>query len=313
MDLRALEHFATALRHGNLTAAAAELGLTQPALSKSIKRLEASLGVQLVERGRFGVVPTAYGEALAERARAVQAELAGASAQIAAMRGARDGHVLIGCGPTEATRLLPMAANRLARERPDIRLTVLYGLNESLMPWVRSGEIEFALSSVPAMASDPALEHEQLFVERAAVIARAGHPLAERKAVRAADLLEYPWCLARRRELERRAFDELFLAAGLKPPDARIETTSTVLMKSVVMMSDMLTFLPRELVHWEERAGTLAPIAVAGSNWSRHVGITRKARAGATPASRLVVAALREAAAELTTRTPRGARRGARQ
>jgi DNA-binding transcriptional LysR family regulator len=313
IDTRALEHFLAAVRHGSLTLAAIELGLTQPALTKSLRRLEAQLGVPLLERSRLGVSPTSFGEALVARGRRVRDELASAVTELAAMRGATEGTVVIGCGPTEATRLLPLAARTLAEEAPAIRLTVLYGLNEALMPWVRQGEVEFALSSVPRTASDPALAHETLHIESAAVIARAQHPLAERRKVTARDLLGFPWCLARRHELERRALDEMFLANDLRPPAAAIETTSTVLMKSVAQMTDFLTFLPRELIYWEALHGTLVPLAVSGahatSEWSRHVGITRRAVGRLSPSAEKVIAILRDTAGELAVPAGRTARR----
>ena len=124
---------------------------------------------------------------------------------------------------------------------------VLYGLNEARMPWVKNGEIDFALSSVPARATDPELAHEQMFSETGVVAARAAHPLTRRRNVTPADQARQRWILPRRRELERLAFDDLFPAHHLPAPEAAIETTSTVLMKSVVMQSDRPTFIPRAL------------------------------------------------------------------
>jgi DNA-binding transcriptional LysR family regulator len=63
MDFRKVQFFLAAVRCGSLTEAAAELGVSQPALSKAIKALERSLGVPLMERGRFGVVAPPFGEA----------------------------------------------------------------------------------------------------------------------------------------------------------------------------------------------------------------------------------------------------------
>jgi DNA-binding transcriptional LysR family regulator len=298
MDYRRLQLFLAAARHGNLTEAAAELELSQPALSKSIKALERSLGVRLFERGRFGVVPTPFGEALVAHGSAIEAELRNAVAEIDALKGASRGHVLVGCGPTEANRLLPRALLALGRAQPDLRVTVLYGLNEALMPWVKNGEVDFALSSIPARASDAELTHEALFTESGAVVARTGHPLTRRRHIGPAELAGQRWILPRRRELERLAFDDLFLGAGLEPPAAAVETTSTVLMKSMVMQSDMLTFIPRELIWWEERAMQLQALKVAGSDWVRTVGLTRRRRGSLSPAARGAVEALRLAAAE---------------
>ncbi len=296
LDPRRIAHLAAAARCGSLTAAAAELGLTQPALSKSIRALERVLGVPVLERGRFGAVPTEYGEALIARGRAIEAELRAAADEVDAIRGARRGRVVVGCGPSEATRLLPLALEALHAGDPGLRVTVLYGLNEALMPMVRRGEVDFALSSVPRTASDPELQHETLHTDTAVVVAHADHPLAARRGVRPADLAGQRWVLARRHELERRALDDLFLQAGLRPIDAEIETTSAVLMKTVVLQGRHLSFLPREMIHWEERAGLLRPVAVAAPQWARAVGITRRRRGRITEAAAALVAALRSVA-----------------
>ena len=296
LDPRRIAHLAAAARCGSLTAAAAELGLTQPALSKSIRALERVLGVPVLERGRFGAVPTEYGEALIARGRAIEAELRAAADEVDAIRGARRGRVVVGCGPSEATRLLPLALEALHAGDPGLRVTVLYGLNEALMPMVRRGEVDFALSSVPRTASDPELQHETLHTDTADTVAHADHPLAARRGVRPADLAGQRWVLARRHELERRALDDLFLQAGLRPIDAEIETTSAVLMKTVVLQGRHLSFLPREMIHWEERAGLLRPVAVAAPQWARAVGITRRRRGRITEAAAALVAALRSVA-----------------
>ena len=282
-----------------MTAAAAELEISQPALSKSVKALEKSLGVRLLERGRFGVTPTPYGEALVAHGSVIEAELRNAVGEIDALKGATRGHVLVGCGPTEATRLLPQALLAMLHTHPELKVSVLYGLNESLMPLVKNGEVDFALSSVPARAADADLVHDQLLGEAGAVVARSGHALARRRSVAPADLLTQVWILARRRELERVAFDDLFRAHELEPPEPVIESTSTVLMKAVVMQSDMLTFIPRELIWWEEKAGQLVALNVSGSQWVRRVGITRRRRGSLSPAARLLIEALKRAAQNL--------------
>jgi DNA-binding transcriptional LysR family regulator len=286
------------VRCGSLTEAAAELGVSQPALSKAIKALERSLGVPLVERGRFGVVATPFGEALRYHGLVVEAEFRHAAGEIEALKGAQQGHVVIGCGPTEATRLLPLALTRVAQSRPELKVSVLYGLNETLMPAVKHGEIDFALSSVPARAQDADLLHEALFTESAVVVARADHPLGRLRQITPALLAQQQWVLPRQRELERQAFDDFFRSQGINPPTAQVETTSTVLMKSMVMQSDALTFVPRELIFWEERARQLRTLPVAGVEWVRPVGMTRRRQGALSPASRFVMECLRSVAGQ---------------
>lgn len=293
MEYKQIVHLATAVRCGSLTAAAGALGISQPALSKSIRAFERSLGVQLLERGRFGVRANDYGEAVIARGSVIEAEIRGVSEEISALRRAGNARLVLGCGPSEATRLLPATLAEFGRHHPEIRITVLYGLNETLMPMVKKGEIEFALSSIPRTASDPDLSHQILCRDDAAVIARPEHPLARRSRLAPADLLGQRWVLPRRRELERKALDDLFLEAGLKPVEAEIETTSAVLLKTVVMQGDYLSFLPRELIHWEAQAGLLTVLAVDSPPWERLVGITSRRRGTLSSAARGLVAALR--------------------
>jgi len=296
MDYRKVQLFLAAARYGNLTEAAASMEISQPALSKSIKALEKTLGVQLLERGRFGVSLTPFGQALMAHGRVIEAEMRNAVGEIQSMRGAQRGHVMVGCGPTEATRLLPLALSLLSDQNPEVHVTVLYGLNEALMPWVKQGEVDFALSSVPVRAADAELIHDALLTEHATVVARADHPLSKYKVVTPQMLVKYPWILPRRLELERLAFDDYFVSHDLEPPVAQVETTSTVLMKSMVMQSDALTFIPKELIYWEVRAGQLKALDATGHQWERRVGITRRRKGTLSPASMLLMQAVKSVA-----------------
>jgi DNA-binding transcriptional LysR family regulator len=295
LDSRRIRHLLAAVSEGSLTAAAERLALSQPALSMSIKSLEQELGVALLERHRFGVRPTAYAEILVGHARSIEAELDLARRRLHEARQASAASVRMGCGPSEASRLLPLALARLRRARPEVRVFVEYGLNESLMPMVAKGEIAFALSSVPRSAAHPELRHETLAVDSAVVVARAGHPLARRRTLGAGDLAPYPWVLARRWELERKALDDLFAEAGLAPIEPEIETTSATLMKTIVAQSDFLTFVPREMIHWEERMKLLRPLKAIRCAWARHVGVTTRRDAVLPAAAERLVACLREA------------------
>jgi DNA-binding transcriptional LysR family regulator len=109
------------------------------------------------------------------------------------------------------------------------------------------------------------------------------------------------WILARTSELERRALDELFIETGLEPRAVWLETTSAVLMKTMVIQSDLLTFLPRELVYWEERAGLLTALKLAVPSWHRILGLTMRTRAGIDPAAQALIDTLREVGGEFSS------------
>jgi DNA-binding transcriptional LysR family regulator len=301
LDVARLRQLAVIVRERSFSKAAEHLGISQPALSKNIRSMERALGVQLLDRGRFGALPTGFGLALVRHADAIDAELRSAVQEVDALRAARTGHICVGSGPSEATRLLPTALNRLRVRSPGITVTVLYGLNEALTPMVKHGEVDFALSSIPARSSDPDLRLIRLHEDRAAVIVRNGHPLTKRRgALTASHLVGHEWVLARSPELERRALEELFVEAGLEPPGVSLETTSAILMKTMVIQSDLLTFLPRELIYWEERAGTLTALKLAVPSWHRIVGLTLRARARVNPAAQTLIDVLQEVGGEFS-------------
>jgi DNA-binding transcriptional LysR family regulator len=302
LDVRRLRHLKTIATEGSFTGAAGLLGLSQPALSASIKSLEADLGVSLFKRHRFGVSTTPYADLLLVHARSIDDQLDAAWNELAQLKGSDVIGLRIGCGPSEATRLLPLALEQLRETRPELRVFVEYGLNESLMPMVRRGDIICALSSIPRSAAHPELAHEALYVGNAVIVARSGHPLSARRVLSARDLAAYPWVLARRWELERKALDELFAQAGLKPIEAQIETTSAILMKAVVQQSDFLTFVPHEMIIWEERAGLLRPLKGVNSSWERHVGITTRREQVLPAPAQALIDILRKTARGLTGR-----------
>ena len=301
MNLRDLGYLNTIIKSGSLNKAADELGISQPALSKAIKRLETKLGTRLFKRHNRGMLPTTAGLAAAKRAKLLTEDAQRFSSELGSSTRRPASHmVTVGCGPSEATRLLPMAIAALQEREPAIRVTVLYGLNEDLMPMVKRGDIDFALSSVPRTATDPDLEHQVLMDDRASVVCSASHPLAGQEQLAPAMLLQYPWVLARRRELERRALDDLFLRSGLKPPEAAIETTSASLMKSLLMQGRHLSFLPREMIYWEQQAGQLVSVAVSYESWERQVGITRRRHHRSRRAAARLIASIGQTVSELT-------------
>ena len=124
---------------GSFVLAASELGVSQPALSKTVAKLERKLGARLLERRARGVVPTAYAEALLRRALPAMAELRAAELEIEAMRGGVGGTVTVGLAPAVAISLLPRVVKELRATGRAISLRVVEGLADELIQGVRTG------------------------------------------------------------------------------------------------------------------------------------------------------------------------------
>ena len=118
MNSATLDYFLAAYRHRSIGKACRELGLSQPALSKTIRRLEDELRVQLFERTPVGIEPTSYGHTLARRANIISNEIGRAASEIATLRGHIGGEARIGVGPALASSLVSEALAAFLRERP---------------------------------------------------------------------------------------------------------------------------------------------------------------------------------------------------
>ena len=99
MDLRQLEYFLRVAQRKNISIAAAELNITQPTLTKSIKLLEDQLGVKLFDRLPRGVALTSFGVTLLRHAEAVHVQMKDAGNELTALRSGTFGTVMIGAGP----------------------------------------------------------------------------------------------------------------------------------------------------------------------------------------------------------------------
>lgn len=141
-ELRILHALATT---GSLTAAAASLSLSQPAVSQRIKRVEARLGVPLIERSGRGIRLTTAGNILADHGRTVVAEIDAAIAAIGDLRGERSGTLRLVGFPSASATLVPDLMRRLAAEAPDVALQYREAEPPEATSMLRDGEVDCAL------------------------------------------------------------------------------------------------------------------------------------------------------------------------
>ncbi|MFC3228428.1 LysR family transcriptional regulator [Marinibaculum pumilum] len=272
IDPRQMEMFLAVYRSGSLGRASQQLNLTQPAVSKAIRRLERSLQVTLFEREPRGMVPTLYAEALVRHAELVSSELQRAVEEIAAMRGTARGRAKIGGTPSVIEGLFPAAISRLLGRRPALTVEVREALEGPLLEALLKGEIDLAVAGGMRRIRDYPVRVEALYVDRVQVVCRPDHPLRRAGGPPGLeDLQLYPWVLTERDNVMWRRLSEMFYDAGLDPPETAVETSSARLMTSVVRDSDFLTWLPEALVTEELRDGSLAVLAPERLSWERQV------------------------------------------
>lgn len=291
-DLQRLQQFLRVVDCGSIGRAAVALGISQPALSKSLQRLEEVVGVKLLDRSRRGVVPTVFGQTLVAHARIIFAEVKSAEAEIESLRGTGAGRVRIGAGPSIIDQVLPGAIQAFRAEQPDVRVSVREGLVDDLLAALANTEIDVAIVSNSRGLDRELLICQPVLQDDLTVVVGAGHPLAVRRQCTLKDLLNQCWVLPNRDEPVRQRFDDVFRAAGLPPPKPAVETSSVICMKSLVRSGGFITWLPRLLAETDHRAGLLIPIAVDGVSWERQVYVCWRRSSSLLPACAKFIATL---------------------
>ncbi len=298
MELRHLNHFLAVLETGSLGRAAKTLGISEPALSKSIRRLEELLQVRLLDRGPRGMTPTVFGESLAVHARLVQSEIGRALGVLGELKGTSRGVVRIGARPSFGAIVLPEAVARLRREHPGVRVNVREGRPENLIREVMYGDLDFAVVTLSESPLDESLVQEPLADSPVTVVTRGGHPLQTGKPMPRAALRDYPWAVTPRQHSARQRFDQLVAELDLGPLDIAAESDSVLFLMAYLRETDALSFFPRAMIGAVGDDGSLKVLPVEGMEWRRRLAIVRRRRAGLAPAARLLLEALRRQGGE---------------
>lgn len=293
MDPVKLRYFLAVFDARHFARGAAQIGVSQPAMSKSIAGLERSLGVTLFERGRFGAQPTAFATLLAGHARLILAEGELARAELAGLRNADAGVLRIGASPSLAQTVLPAAIGRYRRRWPGIILSVDVGLSAGLFDQLLAGDLDCVVSAPsPGLAIDDALDQHFLFEERDILVAGAHHPLAGRERLDLAELRSFPWIVPRRSgRLEQ--IHRVFAAAGLPPPEAMVRSESADLARGLMLREPFVCLLGAGILAWELDTGVLRELSDPGFSVTRRAFLTSRRRSRMSPAARNFVGIVR--------------------
>jgi|SRR5580704_5320340 DNA-binding transcriptional LysR family regulator len=284
MELRDIEYFAVVAEHGHLGRAATALGLSQPALSKSLRRLEQALQVRLVNRTPKGVELTVEGRILMGRVRELRLSLQSVAREVADVSKGRVGHLRIGVGFPGLEQFLSAAFAAALNDAPRIKLIVSTSDNDLMLPSLRNGEIDLVVNYLPVSTPTEGLICEHLYDEEYVVCASAKHRLAERKRVTLADLADERWALSHPALHPYQKLHEIFREHGLAPPRIALEARSVTLRLRTVASSDLLDWTSRIFVEQSPLASALRVLNIKEMAWLRPIGVIRRQEGYLPPA-----------------------------
>lgn len=187
MELRTLRSFLAVAREGNVTRAARQLHITQPALSRQLADLEREVGCELLVREPRGVTLTEQGMLLRKRADEIVSLADRAELELRTPTAEVDGDIWVGGGESRAMALVARVATTIAQEHPGVRLRIHSGNGTDVMERVEKGLLDFGV----IFGDEPDARYESLPLpheDHWGVLVRRDHPLARRENVTMGDL-----------------------------------------------------------------------------------------------------------------------------
>ncbi|WP_339506834.1 LysR family transcriptional regulator [Pseudomonas sp. EA_15y_Pfl1_P102] len=290
MDLRDLTYFEIIAELGHLGRAAQKLNRSQPALTKSIQRLEESLGTRLFERDGRRIKLTPVGELLKVRGKQLQQSVAETQREIRDFADGVMGNIRLGCAASMADHLLPHLTATLLSRAPQITLNLVIGQDDLLRESLFSGRLDMVIC--PQYEADPLLEFHALFNDEAVVVASRRHPLFS-TGYQLRDLCQYHWVLPATTVPSRRWIDNAFQSRDLPLPQVQIETTSISLLPRLIGETNLLSFLARETLEDVKGVTHLREVKLEETTMKRTIVVFVRTGAYLSPAAKLLLSVLK--------------------
>jgi DNA-binding transcriptional LysR family regulator len=265
MELRDIEYFAVIAEHGNLGRAAEALGLSTPALSKSLRRLERGVKAKLVRRTPQGIELSAAGAALLSHARRLRIALDDVSKEVANIAEGRLGLLRVGANQFSIEFLLPSVCEALLMKAPKLAIKIIAGGNDVHVPAIQAGRLDLLIGFIPS--APDGLYEEHLMTDHFVVYASARHRLARNRRLTVQDIACERWALGPATVPDWQWLHRIFEEHALPPPEVIMETSATPLRLHAVASSGVLGFAPRRFVMQAASRLKLVELPVKELRW----------------------------------------------
>lgn len=282
-DERHLVQLAAVVQAGGVTEGAALLGMTQPAVSRTLSQMEKRLGEPLFVRGKRPLVPTPLGRTLAEHGQIIMSASRAASEAFDNFRGGTSGLVRLGGVPFFMDALIsPMVAS-FQNEFPDVRFQQSYGYLTDLRASLEADRIDLAVCPIDILDEGSGLEFEEILPGRNVVACRATHPLLIKRRLKTTDLLEYPWVAPPPGSPLHADLRSILHSLGATEVKIRFSGGSLASVLNYMAATDALTVLPHGVVFAfrKDRHITALPIKIPHPD--RALGLLRLLAAPKSP------------------------------
>ena len=297
LRLRDLHVFFTVVQTGSLAKAAANLHVSQPAVSQLIIDLEHAVGVKLFDRSSRGVTPTVYGRTLLARGQSAFDELRQGIREIEFLSDPTAGEMKVGCQEAIAAILSPVLESFL-QQYPRVVLDIYEEEFDRFAARLRDRTLDFVLQRLrnPIQPNDPFFDDlnvEVLFDDRLVIGAGIRSPWARRRKIELAELINEAWILAPPDTTNYRVITEAFRERGLGVPRIALKTLSTHLRANLVASGEFIAPFPNSVLTFYADRFSLKTLPVALSKRAWPVAILTLKKRTLNPVVELFLTHLR--------------------
>jgi DNA-binding transcriptional LysR family regulator len=298
--LRDLETLVAVTRAGGMRKAAAELHMSQPAVSKAMRELEGTLGVKLLERTPRGVSPTPFGEALVRRSKGLVDELQAALRELAWLADPEAGEVRLGAMETLQAGVVAAAVQLQLSRHPRMRFHFEGAQSPELIGHFLPQRLVDVVVARPVTMPLPAdIEGEALFYDQLRVAVGPEHPLARRRKVSLSELSDEHWILSRNETMTDTPVTVAFAAAGVSFPQRVVVSGSLNMRQNMLASGRFITCLPHSLLPFARLRGNFQILPIELPLWPTPTMILKLRGRSLGPAAETFLGTLRELSAPL--------------
>lgn len=275
LNERHLVQLAAVVDAGGVSEAATSLGLTQPAISRSLAMLEARVGEPLFLRGKRPLQPTVLGTQLAAHGRAISAASRKASDTVQGfLRGTR-GLVRVGGVPFFMDAMISRMVADFQNHQTDVAVQQSYGHLTELTVALSSDQIDLAIVPMGTLEVISGFEFTEILQGRNVVACRPAHPLLRKPRLLPSDLTDYPWVAPLPGSPLLADLHMILLSIGMSDLNIRYSGGSLMSVINYLAETNALAVLPHSVVFAQRKENRVTVLPLDIPQTSRSLGILR--------------------------------------
>lgn len=275
IKFRHLQTLIEVARQKSVGRAAQILNVSQPAVTKTLRELEAILEVRLVERDGRGIRITRSGETFLRHA---GASLAAIRQGVESLKRDEAGPpVRIGALPTVSARIMPAAIKAFLAERTGSPIKIVTGENLVLLDQLRRGQLDLVVGRLAAPEVMTGLAFSHLYLERIVFAVRKDHPLLAAARFDFARIRDFTLLMPTRSSIIRPFAERFLLAHGIAEVPEEIETVSDAFARAFLRQTDAIWMISEGVVAADMRDGLLDILPIDTGETLGSVGLTTRA------------------------------------